>query len=140
MYQNPYIANYPNPYFNGYNMQANMFAQQAANMAQNASNASKSTNKYYVSGVEGAKSYQLPKNSEAILLDDSSSVIYDVIVDSEGKRTVTSYDIVPHQEEPPIDYSSFATKDDLKSLKEEFMKMRTSPSAQTVSKPATAKI
>lgn len=147
MYDNPYIPNYPNPYFTGYNMphfngnmQPNMFNQQTPTAPQNGAQIAKNTNKYYVCGMDGARGYQLPKNSEIILCDDSSSIIYDVIVDAEGKRTVTAYDIVAHQEEPPIDYSTFATKDDLKTLKDELMKMHTAPSAPTVSKPVTAKI
>ena len=97
--------------------------QTQSNNAQNG--LQRFTNKVYVSGIEGARSYQLSPNSEAILCDDANSVIYDVIVDQNGKRSVVAYDIVEHKEAPPIDFSQFATKDDIAKLKEELMKRPT---------------
>ena len=125
-----YYPNYYAPYQNGYNTpnfngmgQPQPSYQTQSNNAQNG--LQRFTNKVYVSGVEGARSYQLSPNSEAILCDDANSVIYDVIVDQNGKRSVVAYDIVEHKEAPPIDFSQFATKDDIAKLKEELMKRPT---------------
>lgn len=82
------------------------------------------TNKIYVSGFEGAKSYQLQPGSEMILCDDNEDIIYDVIVDNTGKRTVTALDIVEHKSAPSIDYSKLATKEDVENLRKEFFKAR----------------
>ena len=124
------MYNYPNyyaPYQNGYNApnyngmgQSQPSYQNQYNNAQNGSQ--RLTNKVYVTGIEGARFYQMSPNSEAILCDDTNSVIYDVVVDASGKRSVVAYDIVEHKEAPPIDFSQFATKDDIAKLKEELMK------------------
>lgn len=126
MYNNYY------PYPNGYNPQNYNNVPQAQPSYQMQPNAAQNglqrfTNKVYVSGVEGARSYQLSPNSEAILCDDTNSVIYDVIVDANGKRTVTAYDIVEHKEAPPIDFSQFATKEDIAKLREELVKKQYQP-------------
>lgn len=118
-YYAPYQNGYVTPNFNGMG-QSQPSYQNQSNIAQNGSQ--RFTNKVYVSGVEGARSYQLSPNSEAILCDDTNSVIYDVVVDQNGKRSVVAYDIVEHKEAPPIDFSQFATKDDIAKLKEELTK------------------
>ena len=84
----------------------------------------KASNKIYVCGLEGARSYPLNPNSEMILCDDTKDIIYDVIVDQSGKRTVTSLDIVVHKDEPPVDMSIYATKDDIEKLRKELKKIK----------------
>jgi hypothetical protein len=79
------------------------------------------TNKIYVSGIEGARSYQLSPNTEMLLCDDNQNIVYDVVVDAQGKRTVTALDICVHQEQPKPDFSTFATKEDIAKLREELM-------------------
>lgn len=107
------MYNYPN-YYQQYPNFNPMVQQQYQQTSQQ-----RFSNKVYVAGIEGARAYQLSPNSEAILCDDTNSVIYDVIVDQNGKRTVTAYDIVEHKESQPIDFSQFATKQDIEKLKEE---------------------
>ena len=87
----------------------------------------KVSNKIYVSGMEGARSYNLSPNSEMILCDDTKNIIYDVVVDSNGKRTITALDVKEHQEEAPIDYTQFASKDDIAKLRDELLKRPTPP-------------
>lgn len=120
---------YPNPYYNPYNQPifngGNMYGTNYQNNSNNQQNTpQKASNKIYVSGIEGARSYNLNPNSEMILCDDTKNVIYDVMVDSTGKRTITALDVSEHKEEPPIDMSQFATKQDVDNLKEELKKIQ----------------
>lgn len=121
-YPNPYFNPYNSPNFNGTNMYGTNY-QNNPNAQPNA--LQKVSNKVYVSGMEGARSYNLAPNSEMILCDDTKNIIYDVVVDSNGKRTITALDVKEHQEEAPIDMSQFATKDDIAKLKEELLKRPT---------------
>lgn len=77
------------------------------------------TNKIYVSGIEGARSFQMAPGTEMLLCDDNQDIVYDVVVDAQGRRTVTALDIRLHEETPAVDFSAFATKADLDKLREE---------------------
>lgn len=48
-----------------------------------------------VNGKGGAEAYQMPPNSEALLLDESAPVVWLVVTDGAGYKTATSYDITP---------------------------------------------
>lgn len=77
------------------------------------------TNKIYVTGIEGARQYQLPNGSDYILLDNDKAMIYRKTVDATGKMDVQAFDIVPHKE-PVEHYSSeYALKSDLDALRKE---------------------
>ena len=122
---------YPNPYFNPYNSpnfnSGNMYGTNYQNNPNvQPSTSQKVSNKIYVSGIEGARSYNLQPNSEMLLCDDTKNIIYDVVVDNNGKRTITALDVKEHVEEPPVDFSMFATKDDIAKLREELLKRPTS--------------
>lgn len=56
-----------------------------------------------VNGKNGAEAYQLPPNSSILLLDQSAPLIWLKTTDGAGYATVAAYDIVPHQDEVPID-------------------------------------
>ena len=87
-------------------------------------NTQKYSNKIYVSGIEGARSYPLNPNSEVLLCDDTNDIVYDILVDPDGKRTINVLDVKQHEEAPPIDMSQFATKEDIEKLKKEFKKLK----------------
>jgi len=114
-YYNPYNA----PNFNGSGMYGTSYQN---NPNFNSGALQKATNKIYVSGIEGARSYNLQPNSEMLLCDDTKNIIYEVIVDNNGKRTITALDVKQHEEEPPVDMSIYATKEDIAKLKEELTK------------------
>ena len=59
-----------------------------------------------VNGKNGADTYQLPPNSSILLLDESAPIIWLKTTDGAGYATVAAYDIVPHQEEIPVDTKS----------------------------------
>lgn len=111
-----------------YNVQVQ---QQQPVYAQN--NAPKlNTNIVCVYGADGAKNYPLPNNSDIVLFDNDKDIIYRVSVDGTGKRDVLMLDLSEHKEEAPIDFSSFATKEDIAELRKEFASIKQSK------KPLTA--
>lgn len=63
-----------------------------------------------VNGENGAKSYQIGANSSALLLDESGLMVWLVTSDGAGYKTVTAYDIAPHQETPAPDYGSLENR------------------------------
>lgn len=50
-----------------------------------------------VNGENGARTFQLAPNSSALLLDESGQIVWLVISDGAGYKTVSPYDITPHQ-------------------------------------------
>lgn len=54
-----------------------------------------------VNGEPGARSYMLPPNSDAVLVDTTASMIWLVQTDGAGYKTLTPYDILPHKEPNP---------------------------------------
>lgn len=69
-----------------------------------------------VSGENGARAYQIGPNSSALLLDESGTMIWLCTTDGAGYKTVSAYDIAPHQTAPPIDYDTIEQR--LKRLEE----------------------
>lgn len=113
--QNPYMFGVPEP---------SLYYPQMYGINPGQPPAQTIRNKIYVSGIEGARSYPIGAGSEALFLDNEKSVIYDVLVDNSGKRTVSAYDIVPHQEVPPVDPSVYATREELLKLREEIERLK----------------
>lgn len=56
-----------------------------------------------VNGRPGAEAYQLAPNSDKLLLDSSAAIVWLVQTDGAGYKTVTPYDISPHEEKKPED-------------------------------------
>ena len=56
-----------------------------------------------VNGRAGADSFNLPPNSDDILVDMNEAIIYFVQTDGAGYKTVTPYDYSPHKEVKPED-------------------------------------
>lgn len=59
-----------------------------------------------VNGENGARAYQIGPNSSALLLDESGTMVWLCVTDGAGYKTVTPYDISPHQTAPAPDFSS----------------------------------
>lgn len=51
----------------------------------------------HVNGAQGANAYQMAPNSNVLLLDDTAPIIWLAQTDGAGYKTVTPYDISPHQ-------------------------------------------
>ena len=63
-----------------------------------------------VRGEEGAKAYQIGANSSALLLDESGVMVWFCITDGAGYKTVSAYDITPHQTLPKSDFGTLETR------------------------------
>lgn len=59
-----------------------------------------------VNGENGARAYQIGPNSSALLLDESGTMVWLCTTDGAGYKTVSAYDIAPHQVAPAPDFSS----------------------------------
>ena len=68
-----------------------------------------------VNGRAGAESYTMPPNSDTILLDMNESIIWFVMTDGAGYKTVTPYDFYPHKE--------VTQQDTIKSLEDRIAKL-----------------
>ena len=69
-----------------------------------------------VNGENGARTYALGANSSALLLDESGLLVWLVTTDGAGYKTVSAYDITPHQVAPAPDFGSLESR--IKRLEE----------------------
>lgn len=58
-----------------------------------------------VNGRPGAEAYAIGPNSSALLLDESGRLVWAVTTDGAGYKTISPYDILPHQDAPAPDLS-----------------------------------
>lgn len=63
-----------------------------------------------VNGENGARSYQIGANSSALLLDESGLMVWLVTSDGAGYKSISAYDIIPHQEAPKPDFGSLENR------------------------------
>ena len=63
-----------------------------------------------VNGENGAKAFNMGANSSALLLDESGLMVWLVTSDGAGYRTVSAYDIKPHEVAPAPDYGSLESR------------------------------
>ena len=99
---------FQNPYLNPYAALAQQYAPQVQPVAQQ--------QVVRVNGENGARTYQIGANSSALLLDESGTVVWLVTSDGAGYKTVSCYDITPHQAEPAPDFGSLESR--IKRLEE----------------------
>ncbi len=103
MYQNnPYLQNMASPYTTGQGMQQILPQRQVPKCK----------------GRAGAEAYQMGINSSEFILDESGLIVWLVVTDMVGNKTVTPYDIAPHQEEKEPDLAAI-----IKSLGDRIGKM-----------------
>lgn len=91
-YQNPFL----NPY--GFMQQSQVPQMQPV------------TQVVKVTGENGARAYQIGANSSALLLDESGLMVWLVTTDGAGYKTVSAYDITPHQATPAPDYGTLESR------------------------------
>lgn len=53
-----------------------------------------------VNGRGGADAFQMQPNESGLLLDTTAPIVWLVQTDGAGYKTVTGYDITPHEEKP----------------------------------------
>lgn len=63
-----------------------------------------------VNGENGARSFQMGANSSALLLDESGVMVWLCTTDGAGYKSVSAYDIVPHQEVPKPDFGTLESR------------------------------
>ena len=63
-----------------------------------------------VNGENGARAFSIGANSSALLLDESGLMVWLVTSDGAGYKTVSAYDIKPHQELPKPDYTTLESR------------------------------
>ncbi len=102
---------YQNPYFNPYSFMQPQMQQVQLPQQQVVK----------VNGENGAKAYQLGANSSALLLDESGLLVWLVTADGAGYKTVSAYDIVPHQEQPKPDFGDLESR--IKTLEKRLEEM-----------------
>ena len=90
----------------------------------------------YVNGIEGAKAFILPPNTQKLLLDSDNAFFYIKTTDMQGKPTVKRFRYIdvdseqsqPKQEQPQVSYVTLEQFTDLlenfDALKKEFEKMK----------------
>lgn len=59
-----------------------------------------------VNGRNGAEAYQMPPNSQVLLLDETQPLLWLKQTDGAGYPTLNAYDIKPHEEKPLPDYKT----------------------------------
>ncbi len=87
-----------------------------------------------VTGMEGAKAYQMPPNSLTALFDNNEDIFYVKSTDGAGFPTIKAYKFMPAEEpkqEQPT--SNFVTRQEFEQLKEEVL----NNAKQSVSKRST---
>ena len=59
-----------------------------------------------VNGENGARAFPIGANSSALLLDESGEIVWLVVTDGAGYKTVMPYDITQHQVAPAPDFQT----------------------------------
>ena len=133
MYQTPYNASYGGfmqPQGN-YTGQAH-FAPQNGNYAPQTPTqqqpAQMNTNKIYVTGIEDARTRQLPPNSDFIFLDNDKPLLYRKTVDATGKMEIKAFKISEYTETeapaPAVDMSQFVSVEEFKGVQAEMGRIK----------------
>lgn len=86
-----------------------------------------------VNGENGARAYQMGANSSALLLDESGLMVWLVVSDGAGYKTVTPYDITPHKAAPVPDYGILESR--IKRLEDMMNDTADTSTARRRSKP-----
>ena len=117
-YSTPYGGFSPIP--NTYPAQP-QFTPQTPNYAPQTQSAQQmNTNKIYVTGIEDAKTRQLPANSDYIFLDNDKPLLYRKTVDATGKMEIKAFKISEYTETeaedaPAVDMSQYVSVKDFNS-------------------------
>lgn len=70
-----------------------------------------------VNGRTGAESYNMPVNSQALLLDESNPIVWLVQTNEFGFKTINGFDLTPHAEQK-TDTGMKSIEDRLKKIEE----------------------
>lgn len=87
-----------------------------------------------VSGVDGAKAYNMPANSSVALFDNQKDILYLKSTDGAGFPTIRIFDIVEHKEQPQAQ-QDFVTRKELEELKGLILNERNKQTVEQTAKP-----
>ena len=73
-----------------------------------------------VSGLEGAKAYQMPPNSAAALFHESEDILYVKTTDGAGFPTIRTFRFEPF-DVPPEDPKKYVTTEEFEAFKKEVL-------------------
>ena len=99
------VNGYGNPYYNPY---ANQFQNTYQPTVQQPMLPQQQVVK--VNGENGARAYQMGANSSALLLDECGTIVWLATTDGASYKTVTPYDIAPHQMVKQPDFSTLENR------------------------------
>ena len=74
-----------------------------------------------VTGMEGARAYQMPPNSAVALFDDGQDVFYVKTTDGAGFPTIRAYSFQPMEQAQAMGASEYVTRAEFEQLKEMIM-------------------
>lgn len=122
MMNNPYTLNSPmnpsNPYMNNYNAMQNQVGN----------------NLIRVTGIEGAKAYQMQPNSTVALFDISEDIMYIKSTDGAGFPTIRTFGFAPI-EQPTNQGNDFISRAEFEQFKQEVL----DNGKQLISEPKSVK-
>lgn len=105
----PYGLNNFNPYQNSISQNNNFSTQVQQN------------NLIRVTGIDGAKAYQMSPNSSAALFDSESDIMYVKTTDGAGFPTIRTFRFEPIEDVPKVQ-DAYITRDEFDALKQEVEK------------------
>lgn len=89
-----------------------------------------------VNGREGANAYQMGANSSKLMLDETAPILWLAQTDGAGYKTLSAFDITPHQQAKQIDLSSIEKR--IERLEQIYVKSGVGQAEpETATKPAT---
>lgn len=133
-FSNPYMTGMNNPYMPG-NYMNNMFQNQQANPLMAQPQMSQIAPQppvnglTRVTGMDGAKAYQMPPNSVAALFDDASDIFYVKSTDGAGFPTIRTFAFYEHKQDQAatqqtMNSENFATKQELQLVQNQIEELK----------------
>lgn len=125
-YMNPMLSN---PYGMQNGFQSSMVPAMTGSQQMQQSIQQPSNGLIRVTGIDGAKAYQMPPNSVAALFDDSYDIMYVKSTDGAGFPTIRVFDFYEHKTEPaPVQsfqsMENYATKEDLLTVQKQYEELK----------------
>lgn len=109
---NPFQNNFQNPYNN---LQNNYNAQQFNPQQVNSNN----TGLIRVTGIEGAKAYQMSANSVVALFDNNEDIMYIKSTDGANFPTIKTFKFTPYEISENAPTTDFISRQEFENFKQE---------------------
>lgn len=105
-YQSPYTQPMQNPYMDRLTQMQQTQTQQPRDGL------------IRVTGMDGARAYQMPPNSAVALFDGGQDIFYVKTTDGAGFPTIRAYSFAPLQEQAALQAPDYVTRTEFNELKE----------------------